>query len=424
MPDRGPFPAVALRPHRAISVALLAIGIALFTGAAWLWLAGDGAAAASAAPSTTSLTLAARDFVRHVRLTGTTEATRSYIVTAPLLAGSNGGSGSLVVTRLAAAGSTVHTGDVVVEFDRQTQDKLALDKKAEYDDLVQQIAQKQAEQEAARVKDESELAQAMDAEKSADLETLKNEMVTRIKAETNDQNLDEARAKVAALRDGFPLKRAAAAADLRILEIKRDRAKATMEHAAENARSMTIRSPIDGLVVPKLTWRGNGPAEIQEGDELWPGAAVLQVVNPDSMLVRARINQADVPALRVGMPVIVRLDAYPDLTMTGRLAQIAPIGMPGAFSPRVRSFSAVVAIHGSNARLLPDLTAALDVEVDRVEHVLIVPRTAVRHEGGSAFVRVRDGSGVRSAKVALGASDEVDVVVSSGLAAGDVVVLQ
>ena len=288
--------------------------------------------------------------------------------------------GSLVITKLAPAGSAVKTGDVLVEFDRQAQDKLALDKKAEYDDLVQQITQKKAEQDAARVKDESEVAQAENALKAAELEILKNEMLSRIKAETNDQNLEEARLKLTGLKDGFPLKRAAAAAELRILEIRRDRAKAAMDHASENATAMIVRSPLDGLVVPKLTWRGNGPADIQEGDEMWPGAPVLQVVNQAQMLVRAKVNQTDLNAVRPGLPVTVRLDAYPDLQLPGHIATIGPIGLPGSFSTRVRAFTAVITIEGSNARVLPDLTAAIDVEIERIKDALVVPRDAVHQE--------------------------------------------
>ncbi len=364
--------------------------------------------------------LARRDFVRRIRLTGLTEATRFHVVTTPLLEGS--GQGNLVIIKLVPAGAQVRAGDVLVEFDRQTQEKAALDKRAEYDELVQQIAQKQAEQGAARVKDDSEIAQADNSVKSLELEVLKNEMLSRIKAEMNDQDLAEARAKLKALREGYALKRSAAAAELRILEIRRDRAKAAMEHATENAKSMTVISPLDGLVVPKITWRGNGPADIQEGDEMWPGAPVLQVVNQASMLVRARVNQADLPSIRPGQPVTVRLDAYPDLQMPGRIAQIAPIGVPGSFSARVRAFSAVVTIEGSNPRLLPDLTAAIDVEVERVKNALVVPRAAVQLDASGARVRVRDGGGASTRVVALGPSDEVDVVVTSGLEAGQVVV--
>jgi multidrug resistance efflux pump len=325
------------------------------------------------------------------------------------------------VTKLAPAGAAVKPGDLLVQFDSQQQEKTARDKRAEYEDLVQQIRQKQAEQDSARVKDESEIAQARNAVKNYELETLKNEMLSRVLAEKNDQNVAEARSKLAALEEGYTLKRTAAAAELRILEIKRDRARADMDHAVANMQGMTVYSPLEGLVVPKLTWRGNGPADIQEGDEMWPGAPVLQVVNQGSMQVRVRVNQADLQFVRSGQPVVVRLDAYPDLAMPGRLEQLAPIALNGSFSNRVRVFSAVVSIQGSNSRLLPDLTAAIDVEVERTANALVVPRTAVERDESGTQVRVRRPDGVVSRPVTLGPADEVDVVVTSGLQAGDMV---
>jgi HlyD family secretion protein len=376
-------------------------------------------AEAAAAQETSTITVRPRDFVRRIRLTGLTEATQSYVVTTPLLAGAT--RGSLVLTKLAGAGTAVKTGDLLVQFDSQEQDKAALDKKAEYEELLQQIKQKRAEQDSARVKDDSELAQARNAVKKFELEILKNEMLSRVLAEKNNQDLEEARSKVATLDEAVQLKQTAAHAELRILEIKRDRAKAAMDHALENSRGMVVMSPLDGLVVPKLTWRGNGPADIQEGDEMRPGAPVLQVVNQASMQVRARVNQADVPIVKAGMPVTVRLDAYPDLEMPGKIDQVAPIGVPGSFSPRVRAFTAVVTIDGSNARLLPDLTAAIDVELERTKGALVVPWTAVSRDGDKASVRVREGSGVATREVTLGPADEVEFVVITGLTSGQVV---
>jgi len=422
MTESTPSPAGAGPSRRGLWLGLaLAAAFVIAVALVWTHAVAPARLSAASGDGHDLAPLARRDFVRHIRLTGLTEAVRSYVVSTPLLAGGSN-NGSLVITKLAPAGGSVKTGDVLVEFDRQAQDKLALDKKAEYDDLVQQIAQKKAEQDAARVKDESEVAQAENALKAAELEVLKNEMLSRIKAETNDQNLAEARVKLAGLKDGFPLKRAAAAAELRILEIRRDRAKAAMDHASQNATAMVVRSPLDGLVVPKLTWRGNGPADIQEGDEMWPGAPVLQVVNQAQMLVRAKVNQTDLNAVRSGLPVIVRLDAYPDLQLPGHIAALGPIGLPGSFSTRVRAFAAVITIEGSNARVLPDLTAAIDVEIERIKDALVVPRDAVHQDTSGPRVRVRDASGVSARNVTLGPNDEIDVVVTAGLQPGQVVV--
>ena len=122
---------------------------------------------------------------------------------------------------------------------------------------------------------------------------------------------------------------------------------------------------------------------------MYPGAPVLQVVNQASMLVRVRVNQADLPFVRVGQPAVVHLDAYPDLAMPGRVEEIAPIGVKGSFSNRLREFTAIVSVDGSNPRLMPDLTAAIDVEVERVKDALVVPRAAVRS-------RRPDGAGSRA----------------------------
>jgi HlyD family secretion protein len=417
------------RLRLALTTASVLLVLAL-AAMAWRASSQDVSAQSARVSSHASEPLVRHDFVRRIRLTGLSEAIRFHVATAPLLAGQGqsgggeggGGGGSLVIVKIAAPGARVKADDLLVEFDRQAQEKIALDKKAEYEDLVNQILQKDAEQAAARVKDDSEIAQAENAVKNYELEVLKNEMLSRVKAEINNQDLAEARIKLKALRENYALKRAAATAEHRILEIRRDRAKAAMDHAIDNAKALTVLSPIDGLVVPNMTWKGNGPADIQEGDEVWPGAPVLQVVNQSSMQVRARINQADLPSVRVGLPVTVRLDAYPDLEMTGRITQIAPMGVSGSFSPRVRAFAAVIAVDGTNPRLLPDLTAAIDVEVERIKNALVVRRDAVQIDANGAHVRVRDSSGISTRQVALGPSDEVDIVVTSGLEPGQVIV--
>jgi HlyD family secretion protein len=414
--DRHP-PGVRLLgwAHRRLPTACL-LATAIF--AVWrLAPPGDAAPERPVSTEPAATRLSPREFVRTLRVTGLTEATRSYSVAVPLQTG--GGRESLVITRLAAPGSHVAPGDVLVEFDKQNQEKLAFEKAAEYRDLLEQIAKKRAEHEARRVKDESEREQAANKVEHLELEVLKNEMLAAIKAEKNNQDLDEARQRLAALRASFDLKRQATSAELRVLEIKRDRAKAAMEHAASNAAALTIRSPIDGLVVPRQTWKGAGPADVQEGDQLGPGSPVLEVVNQASMQVRAQVNQVDMPHIRAGQPVTVRLDAYPDLVLSGRIAQIAPIALPGSFSTRVRTFGAIVAIEGTSDRLLPDLTAAVDVELERVQDALVVWRDAVGVENGRSRVRVRTGSGTATRDVTLGPGDDVRVVVTGGLGAGE-----
>jgi HlyD family secretion protein len=379
-----------------------------------------------AQPSTTdsqrrdsSSTVTKRDFTKSIRLSGTVEAVEATTISTPRLEGQN--NQSLVVTTLVRPGSMVRKGDLLVEFDRQDQLKNALDRRVELNDLEQQIRKKDAEARAAQAKDDSEIVQAENAESRAQLEMLKNEMLPKIQAEKNAQALEEAQAKLKQLKTTYELKRRAAEADLGILRIRRDRAENAMRQAESNADRMSIQSPIEGMAVIKSIWKSNNMAEVQEGEEVRSGMPIVDVVNPASMRVRAKVNQADIAEVKVGLPVRVGLDAYPDLSFTGRIAQISPMAVTSTLSPKVRTFIALVAVDGSHPNLMPDLTASLDVELIRQGAALVVPRDALRFDGEQVYVRVQRGGGFADQSVTVGPMNAHEAVVTSGLTEGAVI---
>ena len=298
-----------------------------------------------------------------LRLKGTTEAVQARAILAPLLAGQQ--VSTLTIVHMAAAGTRVKQGEPLVEFDRQAQMRDFVDKKAEYEKLVDQVAEEQAKENAARAKDETELKTAEDNLRKSELEIQKAEIVSRIDAEKNQENLDEAKATYDQLRETFDLKRKAAQAAIRILEIQRDRTQQTMMHAEANANLMQVRSPIDGVVVLNTIWKQGNMGEVQEGDQVRPGVPFIQVVNPAAMQVRVLANQEDFPALQVGQIAKVRLDAYPEMIFPAKLEQVSPIGEGGDFSPKLRTFVVIVAIEGNNPKLMPDLSAAVDVDITK-----------------------------------------------------------
>src|SRR6476646_2591223 len=99
-----------------------------------------------------------RDFTQSLRLNGTTQASRSFVVLAPKLEGAQ--VGSMVITKLAPAGTDIKKGDFLVEFDPQAQTKDYLEKKGAYESLVGLVAQKVAEEAIARSKDDTAMKQA------------------------------------------------------------------------------------------------------------------------------------------------------------------------------------------------------------------------------------------------------------------------
>jgi HlyD family secretion protein len=274
------------------------------------------------------------------------------------------GGGGLLLTRLAPSGTRASPGDVLAEFDRQEQDRIARDRRSDLLDLDEQIRKKQAEQAVARARDETELKKAENDLGRARLDVQRNPLLARIDAEKNDLALEQAEARLAQLREAFALKRRAAGAEIRVLEIRRDRARTDADYAERNARLMTIVAPFAGVVVLKSTFRGPGQlSELRVGEEVRPGMPILDLVDSSAMQVRARINQADIADITAGQAARIRLDAYPELTFDGRIDQVAPLAVASTLTPRVREFVALISIGGSHPSLMPDLSAAVDLDV-------------------------------------------------------------
>lgn len=364
------------------------------SGALWTFTAVACALAAACGPVATtpeargaSAAAVRRDARLPVRLAGTVEAVRAFSVNVPRLTGQSSNV-PLVITRLAAGGARVEAGDVLVEFDPQEQQSTARDRRSALLDLEGRIRRLTAEQEAARATDEAELVEAANDVERSRLDVRTNPLLPRIEAEMNDLALEQAIARLEQLERTFALKRAAAAAELRILEIQRDRAWREAEHAERNARLMTVASPFDGLVVIETIFRGGGQmTEVQEGEELRSGVPVLDVVDPSQMQVRASVNQTDIAHVEVGQPARVGLDAYPELAFDGTVEQIAPLAVPSQLTPTVRSFAAIVSIAGSHERLTPDLSASVDI--------LPAPRTPASARARQAAAPAADASAVR-----------------------------
>ncbi|HEV8384966.1 MAG TPA: HlyD family efflux transporter periplasmic adaptor subunit [Candidatus Acidoferrales bacterium] len=390
----------------AIVVILMIWGVMAFRSRSAA--AANGSSLVDASGSATA-TIQTRDFVRALRIHGTVAALQFRSIAAPRLTGP--GSGSMIITKLIPAGAHVKRGELLVEFDRQNQIKAQLDRQAEFRDFEEQIKKKKADQAAALARDTTELRQAENAVETARLEMRKNEVISKIDAEKNQQNLEEAEARLAQLKETFELKRAAARAEVRIVEIQRDRARRAMEHARLNAEKLAIRAPLDGIVVMNAVGRPGGMGEVQEGDEVRPGATFMQVVDPTSMQVRSRVNQADVPYLHIGQPVVVQLDAYPDLHLAGKIEGLAAIGVTSNMNQKVRTFAATVSIQGNDPRLLPDLSAAVDVEVERRSGVLVAPRDALISENGQTFLSVKRGMGYEKVAVKVATMSDAEVVV-------------
>jgi multidrug resistance efflux pump len=299
---------------------------------------------------------------RTLRITGVVQPLHSFVVQVPQIQGQGGG--QVTLTRLVENGVRVNEGDLLAEFDDTKEQQALRDAAAKYEDLSHQVDQKAAEHRNNSAKRDSDLEQAMADLSKAQIEMRKGPILSDLDRQKNQIKVQDGQDHVASLQKSIHFHEEAEAAESRILELQRDRQKLAVQRAQSNIQKLSLRAPIGGMVVLQNLFRNNSLGHAQEGDQLYSGQPLLRLFDPGEMVVEASIQEPDVIALRNDTQATVHLDAYPGSTFKAVFESASPVASGGMQSP-IRTFSARFRLLNTDPHLLPDLSAALDVEVPK-----------------------------------------------------------
>jgi multidrug resistance efflux pump len=298
----------------------------------------------------------------HIRSTGTIRAVHVFNVLVPSIKGTGV---KLTVTKIIPNGTLVHEGDILAEFDRTQQFDDARDAKAKVDDLGHQLEQQRAQYRSDAAKRSSDLKTAEAALAKAEIELRKGEVLSEIDRLKNEAIVESARTKVESLKKSSHFHDLDEAAGLRILELQRNRQEMVLERTKSNTEKLTVRAPLSGMAALENVWRNGSMGPFQEGDQAWPGQAMVKVFDPSDMLVITLVNEPDGAVLaRGGSHAKIRLDAYPGAVFDAHFESASPVASGSLDSP-IKYFSARYRIDQRDPRLLPDLSAAVEIEAGK-----------------------------------------------------------
>jgi multidrug efflux pump subunit AcrA (membrane-fusion protein) len=180
----------------------------------------------------------------------------------------------------------------------------------------------------------------------------------------------------------------------------------------ENALSYyTIVAPFDGTIASVSVKRGDTAS-----------GAVATIVS-DQKYAQATFNETDVVNIRVGQKATITFDALPDLTLTGKVSEVDPVG---TVSQGVVSYNVQIALDDvSNTNAKPGMSDTVSIIVNTKQDVLLVPNSAVTTKQGVSYVNVLGTDGTPTQQeVTIGLSNDSLTEIVSGLNEGDAVVTQ
>jgi len=212
-------------------------------------------------------------------------------------------------------------------------------------------------------------------------------------------NLDSAQREWDRLKNG-PDPKDVAAAEARVKALE-----ATLDNAQ-------IRAPFAGTVTQVSS---------KPGDQVSPGSAAFRIDDLTRLLVDVDVPEVDINRIQAGFPVRLTFDAIPGKEYLGRVVEV---GRVGTVSQGVVNFTATIEVQNADQDVLPGMTAAVNIVVNQLEGVLLVPNRAVRLlDGKQTIYLLKDGAQVATGIEVGASSDTYSEILSGEVKEGDLVIL-
>lgn len=195
---------------------------------------------------------------------------------------------------------------------------------------------------------------------------------------------------------------------------------ARRERALEELENCVIKAERSGLVIYPSAAAWKDAPDIAEGARVHKDQVLLLMPDLSKMQIKVGIHESMIDRVKQGLPAIVRL---PDLTLEATVTQVATVTKPGGWwTGNVVKYDTVINLPAERG-LKPGMSAEVEIILAKHENVLTIPVSAVVETEQGSFCWVKSDQGTQKRPLQLGDSNDVFIMVKSGLKEGDEVVL-
>lgn len=190
-----------------------------------------------------------------------------------------------------------------------------------------------------------------------------------------------------------------------------NQASANLDNARTELAATNLIAPFNGII---------SSISVARGDQVNRSTSTIDILDPTVITVEGTADEIDVLSLRIGDRVAVTLDALPNQVLEGVIDEIGD----GVNQQGVIEFPLTIALTPPDGvDLIEGLSATATIVLNQIDNALLVPLQAIGGTFSQPTVDVATESGFVTTNVVLGASDDFWVVVESGLAEGQEVLM-
>lgn len=227
-------------------------------------------------------------------------------------------------------------------------------------------------------------------------------------------NLEMAKAKLKIAESKFDLITSPPReTDINLYQLQIDQTKVRIERLRRQIEEATLKSPCDGKILKILK---------REGEIAQPmmGEVIFVILPKAEFQVKVDIYEKEIVKIKEGMEAEVFFVAFPGQKFIGKISFVEP-------APKIKDgavyFETTIDLETFPENLKPGMSCDVKIKTSQKEGVLVLPREAVKREGGKYFVEVLQNGKVEKREIEIGIGEDL-VEVISGLKDGEKVILR
>lgn len=213
--------------------------------------------------------------------------------------------------------------------------------------------------------------------------------------------------------DNYDIKLQTAEADMQTVIMEMNKQERKLQQAQELLSQFTVYSPKAGMVVYRKDWNGK-KIGIGSSISAWD-PIVAELPDLTNMISKTYVNEVDVSKVKVGQPVDITVEAFPERSYTGMVKEVANIGEQVSGS-NAKVFEVLIEVNEYDSILRPAMTTVNNIKTQTLSNTMYVPIECIFNEGGIPFVYTSQG---RKQEVTVGQSNDNEIIIIKGLNIGD-----
>lgn len=196
-----------------------------------------------------------------------------------------------------------------------------------------------------------------------------------------------------------------------LLDAARAKGEKELKTWQEYYKATPIYAPIDGTVILR---------DVEPGQTFAEQEAVF--ILSDRLVVKAQVDETDLGNIKIGQTTTILLDAYPKNKIKGKVVHIA---YDSTTVNNVTTYLVDVIPDDANSIMRSGMTANVTFYIEEKENLIVIPESALQYKDGVSYVQVQgEKNSIKQKKVTIGASDEENIEIKSGLNEGDEILVE